>query len=50
MNKITTGFCPDSLEKIVLKGEKITLSDETKKAITDCFDFLKDFSSNKIIT
>jgi histidine ammonia-lyase len=49
MNKITAVFCPDSLEKIVLKGEKMTLSDEAKKAITDCFDFLKEFSSNKII-
>ncbi|MDR0829699.1 MAG: aromatic amino acid ammonia-lyase [Prevotellaceae bacterium] len=39
----------EMLEKIVFNGEKITISERTKRAIVDCFDFLQSFSSDKII-
>ncbi|MDR0540737.1 MAG: aromatic amino acid ammonia-lyase [Dysgonamonadaceae bacterium] len=42
-------FFIESLKNIVFNNEKLTLSQETKKEISDCFEFLKEFSSDKII-
>jgi histidine ammonia-lyase len=42
-------FSSESLRNIVFNNEKITLSEDAKKAITNCFEFLKEFSSDKII-
>ncbi|MDR1936954.1 MAG: aromatic amino acid ammonia-lyase [Tannerellaceae bacterium] len=39
----------DLLEKIVCRGEGFVLSAGTKRKVTGCFDFLKEFSSDKII-
>ncbi|MDR2805247.1 MAG: aromatic amino acid ammonia-lyase [Dysgonamonadaceae bacterium] len=38
-----------SLENIIFNNKKITLSEYAKKEITNCFEFLKNFSSDKII-
>jgi histidine ammonia-lyase len=49
MNINTAEFTSESLESILLNGEKVILSGHTKEKITGCFDFLKEFSSDKII-
>ena len=36
------------IEKVIL-GEKVEISDETRKRVEESFNFLKDFSRNKII-
>ncbi|MDR1553753.1 MAG: aromatic amino acid ammonia-lyase [Prevotellaceae bacterium] len=42
-------FSSESLKNIVFNNEKIIISEDAKKRITDCFDFLRKYSSNKII-
>jgi histidine ammonia-lyase len=42
-------FFSESLEKILLKGEKIALPEAVSKKISACYEFLKDFASDKII-
>jgi histidine ammonia-lyase len=37
------------LEAILFENQKVTLPDDTKKAVSECFQFLKSFSANKII-
>jgi histidine ammonia-lyase len=37
------------LEAILFENQRVLLSDSTKKAVSDCFRFLKSFSANKII-
>ncbi|GHT43313.1 histidine ammonia-lyase [Bacteroidia bacterium] len=49
MNIIETILSPEILEKLLLEGENISLSDAVKARITGCYEFLKDFSSDKII-
>ncbi|MDR1407854.1 MAG: aromatic amino acid ammonia-lyase [Tannerella sp.] len=44
-----TGFFLESLKDIILKGEQVVLSGNTKKNVAACFDFLETFSSEKII-
>lgn len=39
----------ESLEQIVLQKEKIDLNSEALQAVSDCFDFLKGFSQDKLI-
>ncbi|MDR1562353.1 MAG: aromatic amino acid ammonia-lyase [Dysgonamonadaceae bacterium] len=46
---ITSELSLDELRKIIFHNEAINLSVGVKKDITDCFQFLKDFSSDKII-
>jgi histidine ammonia-lyase len=42
-------FSAEFLENILFNNAKITLSESAKTEIADCFQFLKDFSSDKII-
>ncbi|MDR2118141.1 MAG: aromatic amino acid ammonia-lyase [Tannerellaceae bacterium] len=49
MNVDEAGLRLDFLEKVILEGESLELTACTKQRITACFDFLKAFSSNKII-
>ncbi|MDR2810573.1 MAG: aromatic amino acid ammonia-lyase [Tannerellaceae bacterium] len=49
MNRTETAFGIDFLEKVILGGESLELSAHTKQTIIECFDFLKTFSSDKII-
>jgi histidine ammonia-lyase len=49
MNVIETAFSLDFLEKVILRGENLEVAASTKRRITECFDFLKTFSSDKII-
>jgi histidine ammonia-lyase len=42
-------FFSESLGKIIFNHERLTLSEDIKKSITGCFEFLRDFSSDKII-
>ncbi|MDR1331027.1 MAG: aromatic amino acid ammonia-lyase [Tannerella sp.] len=44
-----TGFFLESLRSIILKGESISLSGNTKRNVAACFEFLEAFSSEKII-
>lgn len=37
------------MAKVLLEGESLALSDEAGKKISDCYDFLKAFSSDKVI-
>jgi len=39
----------DDIEKVLLKNERIVLSSEAETELKRCFNFLKDFASNKII-
>jgi histidine ammonia-lyase len=45
MNK----FSSELLKNIIFNNKEVTLSDDTKKGITDCFEFLRAYSSDKII-
>ncbi|MDR1557400.1 MAG: aromatic amino acid ammonia-lyase [Tannerellaceae bacterium] len=49
MNVIETAFGLDFLEQTILGGERLELSAPAKRSIVECFDFLKEFSSDKII-
>jgi len=49
MSKIVTELSIENLQKIIFENGAVTLSDEVKGSISGCFDFLKAFSSNKII-
>jgi histidine ammonia-lyase len=49
MSIVEEEFLPESLAKILLKEESIMLSDEVKAKISNCYNFLKFFSSDKII-
>ena len=49
MDKTETTFGLDFLEKVILEGQPLELSAAAKRSITECFDFLKTFSSDKII-
>lgn len=49
MRVVDEQFSIESLEAILFKGEKIVLSRSVQTAITECFLFLKSFSSGKII-
>ena len=46
---VEEAFFSESLEKILLKGEKIALPEAVSKKISACYEFLKDFASDKII-
>ena len=37
------------IEKVLYDGENIALSEETKKAVVDCYSFLEEFSKDKVI-
>ena len=39
----------DSIEKILLDGEKISISKDTQERIKNCFEFLQKFANEKII-
>ncbi|MDR2499369.1 MAG: aromatic amino acid ammonia-lyase [Tannerellaceae bacterium] len=47
--KITETLYHQQLEKILLEGEQIELTAGTRTRIADCYNFLKDFSANKVI-
>jgi len=49
MSEIITGFSIEDLQKVLFRDKAVVLSDEAKRSISNCFDFLKSFSSNKII-
>ncbi|MDR2814109.1 MAG: aromatic amino acid ammonia-lyase [Prevotellaceae bacterium] len=49
MSIIEEEFLPETLAKILLKGESFELSDAVRTKISECYNFLKDFSSDKII-
>ena len=49
MIDVITIFSVENLRKILFEKEHIVLSGEVKKSISDCFNFLKSFSSDKII-
>jgi histidine ammonia-lyase len=49
MNVTETAFELDFLEKVILKGQSLELSAYTRRTVMECFDFLKTFSSDKII-
>lgn len=40
---------PATLSKILLNGESIELPDAVRKKISACYEFLKDFASDKVI-
>ncbi|MDR3188745.1 MAG: aromatic amino acid ammonia-lyase [Prevotellaceae bacterium] len=42
-------FSSELLEEILLNGGNVELSDAVRKKIAGCYDFLKDFASDKII-
>ncbi|MDR2388961.1 MAG: aromatic amino acid ammonia-lyase [Tannerellaceae bacterium] len=44
-----TKFKLDFLTNVILKGQSLELSRESKRDISACFDFLRRFSSDKII-
>jgi histidine ammonia-lyase len=46
---ITTLLSTEILQKIIFKKEKFVLLDTVKNAVSDCFMFLQNFSSDKII-
>lgn len=46
---ITTELTTKTLEEILLCGKKIELSEEIRNKTITCFEFLREFSSNKII-
>ena len=43
------GFSSEIFKQVLFEGENIVLSDKIKENIIGCFDFLHNFSSNKII-
>jgi histidine ammonia-lyase len=49
MSVIEEEFFPESLAKILLEGEKVELSAAVRKKISESYEFLKDFASNKVI-
>jgi histidine ammonia-lyase len=49
MNIIDKTLTPEVLEKVLLDGESIALTREAENRMNDCYEFLKKFSSDKII-
>ncbi|MDR1860823.1 MAG: aromatic amino acid ammonia-lyase [Bacteroidales bacterium] len=49
LKNIQSEFSAGILEKLILDGEGFELSEDVIRSITECYDFLKGFSSNKII-
>ncbi|MDR1417102.1 MAG: aromatic amino acid ammonia-lyase [Prevotellaceae bacterium] len=49
MNLIKEDFSPEVLARVLLQEESLSLADETSKKISDCYSFLKKFSSDKVI-
>ncbi|MDR3365370.1 MAG: aromatic amino acid ammonia-lyase [Prevotellaceae bacterium] len=49
MSVVEEEFSSELLAKILLKGEKVELSDAVRKKISGCYDFLRDFAADKII-
>jgi histidine ammonia-lyase len=42
-------FSSESLKNIIFNNEEVIVSEDAKKKITHCFEFLREYSSNKII-
>ncbi|MDR2495831.1 MAG: aromatic amino acid ammonia-lyase [Tannerellaceae bacterium] len=47
--KIEEKLLYGQLEKALLEGNTITLSETTRSKITECYNFLKEFSADKVI-